>query len=516
MSHPPVLRTDRRKLISCRNAPVAPAPGTRRQMLGRLMASVCLPVAWARPTDAAGDGNAAASPASDRQLLDDLSERTFRFFWDLANPANGLMPDRWPGNPKMASIAAVGFALTAYVVGVERGWINRRQAADRCLATARFFAHAPQGPQAEGVAGHQGFFYHFLDMQTGHRFGPRVELSTIDSALLLAGLLCAQQYFDREDPLESEIRQLAQRVYERMNWRWVERRPGLVCMGWNPESGFDSFIDYHGYDEAMLMVLLAIGSPTHPLGADAWTAFTRTYDRTWGPFMGHEHLGGAPLFWHQYSHVWVDFKGIQDDFMRRHQLDYFENSRRATLSQQAYAVTNPRGWNGYDAHHWGLTACDGPGMIKGPDHRGRTVQFFDYRARGAGLRDTQDDGTIAPTAALSSLPFAPEIVLPTLRAMLASHGQHIYGRYGFLDSYNTSFRAWGARLSDGREVPGWGWVATDHLGIDQGPIVAMIANHHDGLIWKTMRRLPALRRGLLKAGFGGGWLEAGDTGKSRE
>ena len=447
--------------------------------------------------------------ATDQALVDDLFARTFQFFWDTANPANGLVPDRWPGNPKMASIAAVGFALTAYVAGVDAGLVTREAARERTLTTARFFANAPQGPAYLGTAGHQGFFYHFLDMQTGHRMNARVELSSIDTALLLAGLLCSQSYFDGADAGEVEIRRLVDQIYGRVNWPWMQVRGELICMGWDPKFGFKNFVDYTGYDEAMVLYLLALGSPAHPVKPAAWDAFTVTYPRSWGSFMGGEpHLGGGPLFFHQYTHVWVDFRGIQDAYMRERGFDYFENSRRATLAQQAYAIKNPGGFKDYDALTWGLTACDGPGKIRGPDHTGRIRKFFDYRARGASLIDTQDDGTIAPTAALSSLPFAPEIVLPTLRALRERFGSHIYGRYGFVDAFNTSFRVPKAKLSDGRYVEGWGWVDTDYLGIDQGPIVAMVANHRNGLIWRVMQTNRHLRLGLQRAGFSGGWLAA--------
>ncbi|HJV61460.1 MAG TPA: glucoamylase family protein, partial [Albitalea sp.] len=235
-------------------------------------------------------------------------------------------------------------------------------------------------------------------------------------------------------------------------------------------------------------------------------AFASTYGDTWGSFMGQQHLGGAPLFWHQFTHVWVDFRGIQDEFMRAHGLDYFENSRRATLAQRAYAISNPGGWKDYGANVWGLTACDGPGTMTAPDWQGRPRQFWDYSARGAGLRHTRDDGTIAPTAAAGSLPFAPEIVIPALQEMRRRFGSVVYGRYGFADAFNTSFTATGVRLAGGQVVPGFGWVGTDQLGIDQGPIVAMIANHRSELVWNTMRRNTTLRRGLQRAGFTGGWL----------
>ena len=224
----------------------------------------------------------------------------------------------------------------AYVAGVDAGFVTREAARERVLVTARFFANAPQGPAYLGTAGHQGFFYHFLDMQTGHRINGKVELSSIDTALLIAGLLCAQSYFDRDDAGEAEIRRLVDHIYGRVNWPWMQQRGELICMGWDPRTGFKRFIDYKGYDEAMILYLLALGSPTHPVGPGAWAQFTATYSRTWGSFMGQLYLGGAPHFFHQYTHVWVDFRGIQDEFMRTHGLDYFENSRRATLAQQAY------------------------------------------------------------------------------------------------------------------------------------------------------------------------------------
>jgi len=481
---------------------------TRRRLLGAASAAALLAACGApsqRRPMAHGDGQV-PEPLSDEALLDALEARTFRFFWETAHPVTGLVPDRWPGAPDMASIASVGFGLTAYLVGVERGLVTRAQAAERVRKTLAFLAAAPQGEAEKGMAGHRGFFYHFLDMATGARFTPQVELSTIDTALLMGGVLAAQSYFQADDPGEASIRELAEALYTRVDWAWAQQRGGYICMGWEPGRGFERFIDYHGYDEAMLLYLLALGSPTHPARDDSWAAFCASYPRTWGTFMGQTHLGGAPLFWHQYSHVWVDFRGIQDEFMRGKGLDYFENSRRATLSQRAYAAANPAGWNDYGADVWGLTACDGPGHVRATDHRGRSRQFHGYMARGAGLADTRDDGTIAPTAAASSLPFAPTEVLAALHTMRRRFGAHIYGRYGFLDSFNTSWRDDSARPTDGRLVPGFGWVDTDYLGIDQGPIVAMIANHRQDLVWRAMRGSTHLRRGLARAGFHGGWL----------
>jgi hypothetical protein len=463
---------------------------------------------------APADSQAAAAPVAVSAvphpplpaLFDDLERRTFDFFWQTADPHTGLVPDRWPSKPDFASIASVGFAFNAYADGVERGYVNRAQARERVLKTLRFFASAAQGPQAQGVAGHRGFFYHWLNARTGERYDPGVELSSIDTALLAAGMLFAQGYFDSSDPGEVEIRALVDRIVGRIEWDWMQPRPPLIGMGWRPESGFIGY-DYRGYDEAMILYLLALGSPTHAVRPEAWTAFAATYGDSWGSYRGQTHLGGAPLFWHQYSHVWVDFRGIRDAFMRGKGLDYFENSRRATLAQRAYAIANPQGWRDHGEDVWGLTACDGPGTMTAPDWSGRLREFRDYSARGAGLRHAFDDGTIAPTAAASSLPFAPEVVIPAVQTMRQRYGEVIYGAYGFYDAFNRSFTRTDAKLSDGRVVPGWGWVDTDYLGIDQGPIIAMIANYRDELVWKRMRAHPMLRRGLERAGFRGGWLD---------
>jgi hypothetical protein len=204
--------------------------------------------------------------------------------------------------------------------------------------------------------------------------------------------------------------------------------------------------------------------------------------------------------------VWTDFRGIADPYMRARGIDYFENSRRATYSQQAYAIANPGGWKGYDDRVWGLTACDGP-FNGSRDYAGSRRRFFGYAARGTGLTRTYDDGTIAPTAMVSSLPFAPEIVLPSLQEMMRRHGERIYSRFGLLDAFNPSFD-YPVKLAYGRLAPGFGWVDNDYLGIDQGPIVAMIANDRDGLVWNVMRNNAYLVRGLLRAGFTGGWLQS--------
>ena len=440
----------------------------------------------------------APSAAETAALLADLERRSFDYFWQTTNPANGLVPDRWP-TPSFASVAAVGFGLSAYPIGVARGWVTREQARDRTLATLRFFHGAPQGPQARGVAGHKGFFYHFLDMQSGHRFG-RTELSTVDTALFLAGALHARAFFDGGDAAETELRRLADAIYARVDWRWAQAQGPAISHGWHPESGFIKW-DWKGYNESMLVYLLALGSPTFAVGADAWDAWTSTYDRSWGSDFGHQHLRFPPLFGHQFTHAWVDFRGLQDDYMRGKGLDYFENSRRATLAQQAYAIANPQGWAGYGREQWGVTACDGPADIT-REFNGKRRRFISYAGRGMG---EHDDGTIAPYGAGSSLPFAPDIVGSALTTMHQRHGAQIYGKYGFF-AFNQSFTFSDVKLTHGSVLPGFGWVDNDFLGIEVGPLLLMLANHRDGSVWRPLRSADWLKRGLQRAGFRGGWL----------
>lgn len=394
----------------------------------------------------------------------------------------------------------MGFALTAYPIGVEHGWITRAQAADRTLATLRFFWTAPQDSAGPNTTGYRGFFYHFLDMGTGHRF-QTVELSTIDTSLLLAGILFAQGYFDRADSAEAEIRRLAASIYFRMDWPWAMARPPAVSMGWHPETGFIN-ADWIGYNEAMILNILALGSPTHPVDSTTWTAWVSGYD--WGTFYGQDFVQFAPLFGHEYSHLWIDFRGIQDAYMRGRGIDYFENSRRATLSQRAYAIDNPGAWRGYTKDVWGLTACDGPANVT-LTLGGRSRQFHTYWARGAALGDIRDDGTLCPTAVGGAVPFAPEVTIPALLAMRRTYGDKLFQQYGFLDAFNPTFTAADSQQT-GTVDPVLGWFDVDYLGIDQGPILAMIENYRTGMVWRVMRANPHIVRGLCRAGFSGGWL----------
>jgi hypothetical protein len=425
----------------------------------------------------------------EKELLWTLQQDSFTYFVHKTNPANGLVLDKscegWP-----ASIAAVGLALAAYPVGVECGFMTRADAGQRTLAALRFFANAPHGP-APNATGHKGFYYHFLDMNSGQRAW-RSELSSVDTAFLLAGMLAAAAYFQQQTAEEDEIRRLADVLYRKADWKWMQNGEAAVSHGWTPEKGFLRY-RWKGYDEALIVYLLGLGSPTHPLPTESYHAWSSTYK--WRTIYGIEYLYAGPLFIHQLSHVWVDFRGIRDKFMRQHDLDYFENSRRATFVQQQYAIRNPREFEHYNECCWGITSSDGPGpgtaMVNG-----RERVFYDYVSRGAPFGP--DDGTLAPWAVVASLPFAPEIVLPTIqnyeRMQLKETQQ-----YGYKATFNPTYP-----MQPKRE---YGWVSPYHFGINQGPIVIMIENHRSGFLWSLMRQCPYLVTGLQRAGFAGGWLE---------
>jgi hypothetical protein len=421
-------------------------------------------------------------------MLERLQRHSFDYFVHESNRANGLVLDKtsadWP-----ASIAAMGMALTAYPVGVARGFIGRAHAAERVLTTLRFLAESEQSEAADAT-GYRGFYYHFLDMASGRRAW-RSELSSIDTALLIAGVLAAAAYFDGATADETRIRELARLLYERIDWTWMLAGGDTLCHGWGPENGFLAY-RWEGYDEALILYLLALGSPTSPIASASYDAWCRSYE--WREIYGIELLYAGPLFTHQLSHIWCDFRGIRDRFMRAHDSDYFENSRRATLVQQQYAIRNPGAFKHFGAHCWGVTASDGPGFqVRTID--GVERAFFDYVARGVPFGP--DDGTVAPWAVAASLPFAPEVVVPTLVNMGALH-VHLQNPYGFKASINPTFHA----AAD----DGIGWVSPYHFGINEGPTVLMIENHRSALIWELMKRCPVLVAGLRAAGFTGGWL----------
>ena len=325
-------------------------------------------------------------------------------------------------------------------------------------------------------------------MNTGKRVW-KSELSTVDSAFLLAGMLTAAAYFQDDSADENEIRALADELYRRVDWQWAQNGGATITHGWKPKGGFLKY-RWQGYDEALLLYLLGLGSPTHPLSQESYAAWCSTYQ--WKKVYDHEFLYAGPLFIHQLSHLWVDFRGVQDEYMRGKSIDYFENSRRATYVQQQYAIDNPNQWEGYGNNCWGISASDGPGPAT-LEVNGKTRQFFDYQARG--VPDGPDDGTIAPWAVVASLPFAPEIVLPALH-----HFDELKLRtgnpYGYKATYNPTFPTKTAEK----------WISPWHLGLNQGPIVLMIENFRTGLIWRLLRKCPYLVNGLRRAGFKGGWL----------
>jgi hypothetical protein len=428
-------------------------------------------------------------PPSTDVELEMLQRESFGYFLHEANPANGLVIDKCaPGWP--CSIAAVGLALAAYPVGVERGFMTRAAAVERVLATLRFFWHSAQGIGSDAT-GYRGFYYHFLDMRTGRRAW-QCELSTVDTTFLLAGALTAGAYFDSGSADEKEIRSLADALYQRADWRWAQVDDGAVSLGWTPESGFLPY-RWLGYDEAMLLYILGLGSPTHPLTADSYDTKVAAY--RWENLYGYSHLYCGSLFTHQLSHIWIDFRGIQDSFMRGKGIDYFENSRRATYVQQLYALDNPDGFRGYGPCCWGITASDGPGPAV-LEVDGLRREFFDYVARGA--PHGPDDGTIAPWAAVASLPFAPEIVLPAIDHLVHEMDLKAGNAYGFKSTFNATFPCNTANPH--------GWVSPWHYGINEGPVVLMIENHRSEMLWNLMRDCPYIVAGLRRAGFTGVWL----------
>ena len=423
---------------------------------------------------------------SDEDLLNCLQHAAFQYFLQEINLDNGLVADT-TREAAPASIAVVGFALASYPVAVERGWIDRAEAASRTLLTLRFFFNSDQSGKPDAT-GYKGFYYHFLDMFTGKRVW-QSELSLVDSAFLLAGILTAGVYFDGSTQTESEIRKLADVLYHRMDWRWAQNSESSVRQGWKPEHGFLHY-GWEGYDEAAILYVLGLASPTHPLSDDSFLTWTSTYQ--WENIYGYDLLYSGPLFTHEYSHAWIDFRGIQDQFMRDRKCDYFENTRRAIHVQREYALRNPHDFKGYGENCWGFTASDGPGT-KTLKVDGRDRRFFSYAARGVPFGP--DDGTISPAVALASLPFTPEIALAAVRHICEIY-PHIASGYRIPSAVNPT-------LTEGDPQ---GWISEGYFGLDQGMIVLMIENHRSQLIWKLMQKCSHIKKGLRRAGFTKGWL----------
>lgn len=416
-------------------------------------------------------------------FLDSLQYHSSLFFLHETNPELGIVKDRtaeWAAS----SIAATGFALPVYAVGVERNWMTREEAANRTLTALNFFLNSEQSTDT-AATGYKGFYYHFLDMKTGKRTWES-ELSTIDTGLLIAGVIFARQYYNLENETENQIRETASKLVDRIDWNFMVMKDAgkyqnSICMGWYPETGFHD-MGWIGYNESILLYILAAGgnleNPKH-----SYQAWVNNYDwRT--PYPELSHAAFPPMFGHQYSHMFIDFRGITDYYMKEKGIDYFENSRRATLVQRQYAIDNPEGWIGYDSLCWGITACDGPGNSY--NYNGK--EFLSYAGRGTSGPDLVffDDGTIAPTAAAGSIVFSPETVIPTLMNINSIYSpEGLWGHYGFYDSFN----------------PTLDWINNDYIGIDQGPIVIMIENLRTGLIWNYVMKDSLIQKGLKSLGF---------------
>ncbi len=416
---------------------------------------------------AAGAGPAPESPprpradtalaAGDEAFLEDLSRRSFRYFADNSDPGTGLVLDRAradgsqmdDGHRYAASSASTGFGLTALCVGARRGWIAREEAAARARTTLKFFA--------EKAARKHGWFYHWMDSRTGDRIW-NSEVSSIDTALLLAGALTAKQCFS-EDPA---IGLLADKIYRRLDFQWMlNGDKALLSHGWTPENGYLAY-RWDTHSELMLLYLLGIGSPAFPLAPSSW----RAWKRPSASYGGVSFISGAPpLFIHQYSHAWVDFRGKKDG-----ETDWFENSVIATGANRTMCADLAPRFPGYGPEMWGVTASD---------------SASGYRAWGGPPATPDIDGTVVPCAAGGSLMFTPELSLAALKAMKLAYGGKVYGRYGFADAFN----------------PSTGWIDTDVIGIDTGMTLLSAENLRDGSVWKWFMANKEIPAALKAAGI---------------
>jgi len=400
----------------------------------------------------------------DDAFLEDLERRTFQFFWEQSNASTGLTLDRarTDGTPhpashpsyNVASTAATGFALTAMCVAAERKWVTPEQARRRARIILDFFANR---------AFHKnGWFYHWLDKDTGERRW-KSEISSIDTALLLGGVLTVRQCFSDDQ----EVVKLAVKIYERVDFPWMlNGDPFLLSHGWRPETGFIVY-RWDNYSESSILYLLGIGSPTHPISWRSWYA----WKRDWVHYAGYKYLSGAPpLFIHQYSQAWFDFRGRRESF-GKFSVNYFDNSVRATRAHRRFCIDLSKKFPAYSENVWGISASDS-------EHG--------YIAWGGPPRDPAIDGTVVPYASAGSLMFTPEISLPALRGMKARFGDKIYGRYGFTDAFN----------------PNTNWVNPDVIGIDLGITLLSAENLRSGKIWSWFMRnsepVEAFRRARLR------------------
>ncbi|MCK9398631.1 MAG: hypothetical protein M0Q51_01380 [Bacteroidales bacterium] len=415
-------------------------------------------------------------------MLDSIQQMTFLFFLNEHHPGWGIVKDR-TASWAPSSIASTGFGIPSFAIGAERNWITREQAAQITLNILNFFINSVQSPDTN-VTGYKGFYYHFLKMDSGTREW-NCELSSIDTGLLMMGIIFARNYYNLDNEIENQIRLLAGKLIDRIDWDFMEMPASgefayTISMGWTPEKGLHD-MGWSGYNEALLLYVLAAGSGMKNV-EQSYQSWLKNY-KWYTPYEGLSHAAFPPLFGHQFSQAFIDCRGLVDAFMKEKGIDYFENSRRATYVQRQYAIDNPHGWVGYDSLCWGVTASDGPTEKYNFDDK----EFLGYAGRGTSGPDYNyfDDGTIAPYGSLSSLPFAPEIVLPTIKSIIEKYGEKLWGRYGFYDAFN----------------PTANWINDDFIGIDQGPMLIMIENFRTGLVWNYMMKDPVIQKGLNKLGF---------------
>lgn len=409
----------------------------------------------------------------DEELIDRLQHAAFDYFGLHTNPANGLVADN-SSNGAPCSIAAVGFALTALPAGVERGWISRNAALDNALTAARFFSAEQRSKEPDSIS-HHGFFFHFLDMQSGRRAW-RSEISSIDSAILALGLLIAASYFDGTSAAERELNDLANDIVDRLDWGWMDDPQKRIRMGWKPEAGFLK-PRWTAYSEALLMFALGLPDTSDPLHPGSYGEWRNGFEWSGEPDAGYVQAG--PLFIHLFAHAWFDMRGVTTGW---NGLDYVENSRRAIEAQRAYAVQNPNRFKGYDADVWGLSACPGPArMCRLVDGSRRWIPGYLARAVPFG----PDDGTLVPWAALSCLPLTPDAAMSGVRAVI-DHYPNALMEGRFIDAFNPSIRT----------RAGNGWYSGRCTALDQGLVVAMVENARTGLVWKLAEKSDVLRRGL--------------------
>ncbi|MEO8748063.1 MAG: glucoamylase family protein, partial [Rhodanobacter sp.] len=424
--------------------------------------------------------------AAQGKLLEKLQSDAFRYFTEYANPDNGLVADSTKAG-SAASISATGFALSCYPIAAERGWLSRKQAMAITLKTLRFFHGSRQGKDAKAT-GYKGFYYHFLDMHSGKR-AEHCELSTIDTAMLLSGMLVASEYFDRKSTGEKEIRSLSKALMERVDWNWTLDGKE-VNHSWTPTGGFKK-ADWEGYTEALMMYVFGAASVSHPIPREVYELDAQGYE--WHHNAGLEWIHATPLFIHLFPQAWLDLRGLQDGFVSKHaDIDYAENTRRAIQVQRDYANLNPQNFAGYGGDIWGLSACMGPeGKLK--MRNGKSRKFLGYAARG--VTHGPDDGTLVPWGAATCMAHAPEAALAGMQAMLKNYPRALSDGQ-FIGGINPSLPG------DGPE----GWLAPSRFGLDQGLVIMMIENARSGLIWELTRNSSLVKRGLTKLGFGGGWL----------